>query len=132
MVGIKRELEMVEMRLNGATYRAIGEHFGVTRQRVYEIIHRRCGKISIGIRSSMDIEDIVYEGIYRHFKDNTEQTFLKFVRSIYGRSSTQKEQTRVKNFITGKHETYLRIKQIKKICEVCGMPFEEVFKERER
>ncbi len=131
MAGTKREFEMVEMRLNGATYKAIGEHFGVTKQRVYEIIHRRCGKISIGIKGKIDIEDIVYEGIYRHFKDNPEQTFKKFCEGVCG-FYTSAIQERMKNFLTGKHETLFKVKHIKKICEVCKMPFEEVFKERER
>ena len=122
---------MVEMRLNGATYKAIGEHFGVTKQRVYEIIHRRFGKISIGVKGQIDIEDIVYEGIYNHFLNDPEQTFNKFCKGVCGQYNNAVRE-KMKHFLTGKHETYLKVKHIKNICEICGMPFEEVFKVRER
>ena len=120
------------MRINGATYKAIGEHFGVTRQRAHEIIHRHNGRLAIGTRySGFPIEDIVFQGIYEHFLNNTRETMSSFTKKVYGQNGTASIQ-RLRNFLIGKHETYLRIKQVKKICEVCGKPFEEVFKERER
>ena len=40
---LEREQRMVEMRMNGATYLQIAEAFGITKQRVQQIVGKRRG-----------------------------------------------------------------------------------------
>lgn len=127
------EKEMFEMRLNGASYQEIADACGLSKQCVNAKMRNYCEKKFLGRRvrgRSTNIEKIIYQGIYDYFDEKVDETFTSFAKKIYG-SGTAYYITKISRLICGENETWLTIAQIKKICDVCGKPFEEVFKERE-
>ena len=72
-------------------------------------------------------EQIIFQGIYDYFKSQKGMNFAKFARLIYGESE---RRFTLKNFITGKNESYFQLWVYERICEVCGKSFEETFKRR--
>jgi hypothetical protein len=121
--------KMLEMRMNGATFQEIGDAFGMSKQGAHSIIITYCRQIA-GIRGKgFDVNQIKYEGIFNYFLENPGETISSFTFDIFGYYSNKVRDLR--NFLIGEHEIYLNIHQIKRICEIVGRPFEEVFKERE-
>lgn len=76
------------------------------------------------------LENIKYKGIFEYFRENEEETVSSFSKKVYN-SPYAGRTAMIREFITGKHDSYFTIEQIKRICDVVGKPFEEVFKERE-
>lgn len=121
--------KMLEMRMNGATFQEIGDAFGMTRQGAHCVVANYCRQIA-GIRGhGFDINQIKYEGIYEYFRENSSETISSFAGDIFGHVGDKSRSLR--SYLIGEHEMYFSIKQIKRICEVVGKPFEEVFKERD-
>lgn len=124
--------EMLEMRMNGATFQEIADACGTTKQNVFDRLKLYSRRL-LGVRGQgFDISTIIYEGIYEYFKDNLEETLTSFVRKVYDLKDNESPPTvTMRNFLTGKNASRYNILQIKRMCEICGKPFEEVFKERE-
>ena len=122
--------EMKEMRLKGATYTQIGKTCGVTRQRVNYLL-TNYDKALKGMRGrGFDIEDIVYKGFYEYFRDNLYESITSFAVKVYGYSNNPFIQT-FRKFVTGKQKrNTFPIPIIKKMCEVTGKNFEELFELR--
>lgn len=125
----KKYVERIsQMRDEGMTFREIGEHFGVSRQSVCEIYYKHTKAVK-GMRGNgFKIDTIVYKGIYEHFKDNLSETITSFSKKIYGYSSNK--ECLVRKFLIGEHQSIFKISQIKKMCEITGKTFEELFEER--
>lgn len=122
-----RAKEMLEMRMNGATYQEIANAFGMSKQCAHQIISNYCRALS-GIRGQgFDVRNIKYEGLRSYFLENYNETLSSFTEKILGANTNSKVPT-MRNFLTGKHATRFSIEQIERICEVVGEPFEEVFK----
>lgn len=122
--------EMKEMRLKGATYTQIGKAWGVTRQRVNYLLTHYDEALK-GMRGhGFDIEDIVYKGFYEHFRDNLYESITSFAVKVYGYANNTYIQT-FRKFVTGKQKrNTFPIPIIKKMCEVTGKSFEELFELR--
>lgn len=121
--------EMLQMRLDGMTFQQIADACGVSRQYAHEAITGYADKIARCKRGKAFFFDkIIFEGIYEHFEKNEEETITNFTNDVCGEGS--RCITTMRTFLTGKTDTRLTISQIKRICEICGKPFEEVFKER--
>ena len=121
--------KMLEMRMNGATFQEIGDTFGITRQGARSTINNYC-RLLTGIRGQgFDIHQIKYEGIYEYFLENPIETIASFVIKVFGYYGGKTKG--MKNFLIGEQTMYFSIEQVKRICEVVGRPFEEVFKERD-
>jgi hypothetical protein len=122
--------EMLQMRLNGATYQEIADTCGITRQAAHQAVRLYANKISSKRRGrEFFLEEIKFEGIYEHFVENEEETVTSFAKSIFGGSYSVKVPT-MRNFLRGETNSFFSISQIKRMCEICGKPFEDVFKER--
>lgn len=134
-MAIKEHREkMIALREAGATYREIGELFGISLQYVQRIISEPDGTERTRVRkNSVDIEKIAYEGIYNLFVSDCKMTFTQFARIALGAKQvdhTQRE--RIRWFILGYSDVKLTVQSIKNICEYIGEPFERVFKERKK
>jgi hypothetical protein len=81
--------------------------------------------------STFNIEDIAYEGIYEHFVNTPDESIHTFTLKVYETRRDGRNTQLMRNFIQGKTDSRLSVSKIKKICEVVGKSFEEVFKERE-
>lgn len=125
--------EMIALRESGKTYREIGEKFGVSLQSVQQVISRSgCGQLRTR-KASVDIEKIVYEGIYNLFMSDYGMTFTKFARIALGRRGvSHAEMERIRRLCQDYSDVRLSVQNIVNICEYIGKPFECVFKIRER
>ena len=124
--------EMYQMRLDGKTYREIGEACGVTRQQAnYILLHY--DEALKGIRGhGFDIDTIIYKGLYEYFRKNLYESVTSFTKKVYGNAATSAVIT-MRNFLTGKYkDSRFTVPVIKRICEVTGMSFEEVFAIRDK
>ena len=122
--------EMLQMRLDGATYQEIADICGISKQAVHESVTRYYKRVVDGKRGqNFSCEEIVYEGIYEHFMKDENESATSFSIKIFGINGSRAKN--IRNFITGKNNSHFTIPQIKRMCEVVGKPFEEVFKERE-
>lgn len=122
IVDEKRLAEMQDMRKRHFTYHDIAEHFGISRQRVYQIL-----KKSRKRNTNANIEEIVYEGIYQLFINDPTMSYTKFSRILTG--GERYPVPKIIGFLKGA-DTFLQISEIKNICAYIGKPFEEVFKPR--
>ena len=114
--------EVIRMRNEGATYEEIGEHFGVSRQR----IHAALGPFK---KNAQLYTKIKYKGLKRWFNE-TDTSFSQFARLVGTRSTTASIR-KMQNWLSegGERESSFTIGQIKKMLEVTGMTFEELFEE---
>ena len=121
--------EMYKMRVNGATYQHIADMSGLSKQRVHEKLKSYALTLA-GVRNMyFDAEEIIFKGIYEHFKNNTQETLTSFFTKVLGEFDNNRIRTMTR-FIRGQNKSRLSIEEIKNICKVVGKPFEEVFKER--
>lgn len=122
--------EMLLMRLDGATFQQIADTCGITKQAAHQAIRKYTDKIARCQRGrSFSYNDIKFKGIYEYFEANEEVTLTSFANAVFDEESGTRGGT-IRNFLTGKTDSRFTISQIKRMCEICGKPFEEVFEER--
>ena len=120
--------DKVEARNNGATYQQIADECGISRQAVHQSVTHYDQRIKKRVRGrGFLIEKIKYKGIYEHFIDDETETLSSFTFGVYG---DRVHCSKMSHFLKGEHDSHFKIAQIKKLCEICGKPFEEVFSER--
>ena len=123
--------EMIEMRKNGATYQKIADMCDTSRQNIHEAVKLYEEKIAQGRRGrKFSYKKIKYKGIYEYFKNNEDMCISGFAQLIYGSSHCNNQYYKIRAFIIGENNSHFTIPQIKRICEIVGKPFEEVFAER--
>ena len=123
--------QMHKMKLEGKTYTEIGEACGISRQQAnYLLIHY--DESLKGMRGNgFDINTIIYKGLYEHFRDNLYESITSFAKKVYGHTATSAVST-MRTFLNGKHkEARFTVPMIKRMCEVTGKSFEELFELRE-
>lgn len=116
--------EAIKMRNEGATYEEIGQHFGVSRQRIHTLLGGGDFK-----KNAQQYTKIKYKGLKKWFRE-TNTTFSGFARLI-GAKNTTAYIRKIQNWLTegGERDRTFTIDQIKKMLEVTGMTFEELFEE---
>lgn len=122
VVDEKRLEEMKDMRKRHFTYHDIGLAFGITRQRVYQLLGKTHTR-----NANAKIEDIVYEGIYELFLNDPTMSYTKFVETVVGGCSHS--VPKFIKFLKGA-DSFIQISEINKILAYIGKPYEEVFKLR--
>lgn len=112
----------IEMRDKGATYEEIGEHFGVSRQRV----HAALGSVK---KNASMYDKIRYKGLRKWFIEN-DASFSSFAKLV-GMNFSSSSVRAIQNWLSEGGEVNRRftIDQIKKMIEVTEMTFEELFEE---
>lgn len=126
---------LLELRRQGMSFKEIGQTLGLSKQRVWAIL--RCyGAVEDGRsrKDSVDIEKIRFQGIYDMFAKDRSLTFSKIGRIIAGRNDKYSRATaeRFHGFVIGERQnSSFTFFQLKKLIELSGMTFEELFKERE-
>jgi len=116
----EQKIQMIEMRKQGKSYQEIAEQFGVTRQRVHQIVN----PIFFNpIRCENRLEKYVFPNIAIWMNENGLSLFdVQELTGIHERT--------IYGFLTGR--TKPRFDSICKIIEVTGMTFEEAFEAKER
>lgn len=130
MEDISRLAHFVVWREQGKTYQEIGEMYNVSKQYVASSIKKFERLSGTRVRkNNYNIEKIAYKGIYQLFENDSTMTVAKLSRMIYGYSSGV--ANRINRLIKGEN-VRLSIKEIKKLIEITGKPFEELFELREK
>ena len=123
--------QMIALRKAGKTYEEIAEQYGVSKQWVYQIIRDVCRYDDRARKHSLDIENIVYEGIYQLFANDYKMTELKFARITFGIKTVKgKHRELIRRLLFNRAEVRLSLRNIRNICEYIGEPFEYVFRVR--
>lgn len=79
-----------------------------------------------------DLNLIKYDAIREWFEKNETETVSSFSQKVFATEYQGGERSQLMaNFIADRHEVFFTVKQIRRMCEVIGKPFEEVFKESE-
>lgn len=121
--------EIYQAIQNGATYQEIADILDISRQAVGYRMKYFKRKVC-GIRGhTFNIEKIVYQGIYDYFKDNYDESITSLCKKVYG-GHNESTLVKFRNLITGKHDTHFMIKHIKRLCEITGKSFDELFERR--
>lgn len=128
MSDLSRIANYIVLREQGKTYQEIGDMYGVSKQSVEEIVKNAEKRFNDGVRirkNSVNIEKIVYKGIYDLFYKDRTMTISKLARIVGHDKST------LKNLIEGKNAR-ITIKGVKKLTDFSGMTFEELFELRKK
>ena len=110
-------MKMFEMRLEGKTLEEIGQHFGVTRQRVMQILDYKIEKACAGRKISKCIFPGIVNWLYKNemtLKELCNGINCMCVTAFYQKMHGEKE---------------LKMSQIRAILAFTGMTFEEAFGE---
>lgn len=127
----ERKEDMIALRTAGKTYQEIAELFGTSKQYVYIIMASSCNYEDPARKLDVDIEKIVYEGIYDLFANDYKMTIAKFARIVFGsKPATGAQKEKVRRLIYNYGDVKLSVRNIRNICEYIGKPFESVFKVR--
>lgn len=116
-----RFYEMDKMKREGKTYREIGERFGLSKQRVYQIL----GKMDKHYFKPIKEKVVAYKGI-RDWLNEKKISFTEFCRLIYGYYHP-KLYTRLTVCLNKTHP--IKIDMIEKILDITGLTYEQAFKE---
>lgn len=121
---IDRE-KAAQMRRDGASYEEIGKVFGVSRERVRQVLKNqvRCRKYTT------DMEKIAYEGLYNWLMDNQKVTFPALSYIMFGKRGTGHGNLML-NFVQGKNVKITK-QSIDRLIAKTGMSYEQLFKLRE-
>lgn len=124
-------MEMVSLREQGYKITQIAEMAGIS----FQAVGKRLKRYNQGIPPTrrgkkLNIEKIVYQGFYDWFLENPLESVQSLLRKMHS-ETTHGNNAKMRFFLYGEKNTWFTVPQIKKMCEIIGKPFEEVFKERE-
>ena len=111
-------------RAQGMSYRQIGEKYGLSRQRVFQIIGCTTDRRESYFRCITE-KDCIYPNIRKWMNDN-KVSKAEFCRRVFGNSHSQNWH-HISNWLGGRR--YPLKKSIDKLIEVTGLTYEELFKE---
>lgn len=115
----------------GYSLQKIANMYGISRQRVHQIIGKEV-KENRTRRRNVEIENVKFKGIYEYLRDNPEVTYSAIFRKITGNDGNIKRAERFAKFLHSKGDNgKLTIGQIKRLSELTGKTFEELFEGRD-
>lgn len=114
-----REAAMIEMHEKGMSYTDIGKEFGLSRQRVFQLIGGKDKTHYQGIKP----ENCVYEEI-RKFLIENRMSIAEFSRRVYG-DNQPKHKLRLSSALKGSNTSKMVIDGI---LDVTGLTYEQAFK----
>ena len=120
---MNREKRMVELREQGWSYREIANNFGLSRQRVYQII----GKRNISYFKKVTEKQCVFKGI-RDYMNRTATSLAELLRKIYGVYHPE-TCSRFRQYLNGRNE--MSMSTINGILKATGLTYEQAFLEKE-
>lgn len=125
---VERVNKMQVMRKEGYTFQEIGDEFGVSKQDAHQILNSAKTRY---VRNSRIRSQIVYKGVFEYFTANPKMNFTAFSRSVYCTDCVDyRRVVGLTRFLRGENVSF-PLWVYKRICDVCGGTFEEVFERRE-
>jgi hypothetical protein len=118
-----KTVQMIELRLSGKSYEEIGKLFGVSKQRVFQLIggDERCRYPVRGVAN----QKIKYVGLRNWMRENS-VSIAQLTRLIYGHGNAS-TQTNTRLKIYGSLEMPKSF--IDKLIEITGLSYERLFDE---
>lgn len=114
--------EMVKMRIDGATYQEIADACGISRAAAHKAITQYFKREANGVRGKgFCLYDVKNDAIREYFADHHLESVSSFSRKAGVNAHTMRA------FLYGKTDSHFSVSQIRRICEIVGKPFEEVF-----
>ena len=110
---------MIDMKNEGKTYQAIADEFGISKQRVQQLIGTRDARYFRHIKKTA----CIYKGIRTYLNDN-KISVAEFVRRVYG-CYHPVYMSRIMSKLRGSNDIQKRY--IDKILEVTGLTYEVAF-----
>ena len=95
MINDKDKIKMFEMRVKGATLQEIGDKFGITRERVRQILKSTISRETSMIRGR---EGIIYPNISKWLKDN-DISISEFTEMLGKNKETPKSVCRISHIL---------------------------------
>lgn len=118
----KDKIKMFEMRIRGCTLQEIGDEYGITRERVRQIMQSSISRSTSMIRGR---EGIIYPNISKWLKDN-DVSLEEFKSALQIEQNLKyKNATRLSHILKGKGE--FSMSEIRGILKITNMTFEEAF-----
>lgn len=123
---IDRQLAL-DMRRNGATLREIGDYFGVSYQRVSQVLYG----YTRTRRDEAFIEKIVYKGIYDYMVAHENMTMPKLALEMYGCVGKNRAYVeRLRRLFEGK-DANISKGVIDRLLALTGLTYERFFELRD-
>lgn len=113
------------MYAEGYTLQQIGEHYGVSRQRIHQILTE--GKVKPR-RWSKIYKEIPYKGLYEYVRDNKDVSITSLSRLLFF-APCRATDMKVMRLLQGCNVP-LSVSQIKRLEEASGMPFSYLFQKK--
>lgn len=117
---IDRTSEMIKLKQEGVSYREIGKMFGVSRQRVAQII----GEQNISYFKEVTEKQCVFNGI-RDYMNNTQTSLTELIKKC-GFNYHPRTSTKYRYWLNGKNE--MKMSAINSLLKVTGLTYEEAFR----
>ena len=117
--------EATKMLLAGETFTEIAQHFCVCRQ----TIHYHFTYPSTHRNAPQKEHSIIYPGIAKWFYANG-MTYMKLGKIVFPDSGCVGSANRIRGYLIGE-KTHFTIELIRRLSEVTGMTFEEMFGKNE-
>ena len=119
----KQELMRAD-RAQGMTYKQISEKYGISKQRVQQIVGGGTDRVKACFRGITE-KDCIYPNLRKWMNDN-KVSKAELCRRLFGNSHPQL-QDRARAWLNGRnHPSKLNIDRL---IEVTGLTYEELFKE---
>ena len=108
------------------TYREIADVFGVSRQRIQQVLKKG---IVYKRKYAADIEKIPYEGIYKFMVENPRVTFSALAVILFGYSGNARVNM-ARRFVCGDNSKIGK-RSYDRLIAATGMTYEQLFKLRD-
>lgn len=115
-----------QMRNEGMTQQEIADVFGVSRQRIQQVLRK---SIVYNRKYAADIEKIPYEGLYNYMVAHPSVTFPALAAILFG-SSGKNENAVARSLAFGKN-CRIGKRSYDRLMAETGMTYEQLFKLRE-
>lgn len=115
-----RKSQLIELRKKGATYRELSELFGISYQRVHQLIGKYDGRYFRTITKDICVYDAI-----RNWLNENRVSVAEVTRRMYG-NTTHCNYERTKGRLNGTIE--LTKTYIDKILSITNLTYEEAFK----
>lgn len=123
MIGDEDKIKMFEMRVKGCTLQEIGDRYGITRERVRQILQSITSRSTSMVRGR---EGIIYPNIKKWLKDN-DISIGEFAKLLGKEENIKmKTHTRLSHILKGKGD--FTMTEVRSVLKVTDMTFEQAFK----
>lgn len=127
MISDKDKIQMFAMKVDGHSLEEIGKEYGITRERVHQVLS---SIISHRPAVKRGVDRIIYPNIAKWMREN-DVTISDLVVKL-GYKFSYAAVAKLSSQLNGSAKLGFRMDEIRKILDVTGMKFEEAFIEKGR